>query len=210
MRFHIFLLFLFFQTLVNSQDLTVIYKATPKPNEMLVAERPLAAMDIKTYMYSLTIKDGKSKYSRDSVLVTNVSSNLNEYWCYQNIYKDYKNDLWIKSSGRYIDNAAYMRSILKLTENNHFSWVESGRSAEILGIECIEVKHKDKTAWYAPSMPISDGPLYGIFGLKGLVLKNETSNAFVSPLHGLGRYNHFLDSARHQFSIKICELLLSR
>jgi GLPGLI family protein len=166
---------------IIAQGFTVVYEATSViTNEMILQDHPELSNKEVIYKYSLKIDDNKSLFSRDSLIVhvNTTSLNSEEYWPYQCIYKNYNQDKWIESSGRYTEGYAYERSLSDLIEKNHFNWEKSDLTKKVAGVECIQVVSKNNTAWYAPTIPFPDGPAYGIFGLSGLVLQFDNGQDF--------------------------------
>ncbi|HMP30959.1 MAG TPA: GLPGLI family protein [Saprospiraceae bacterium] len=155
-----------------TQSFNVVYEATTKYSKEILAMIPNPTQNI--YRYSLIVDGRKSVFRRDSVLLINYS-NSTEIFAKQEIYKDFEKDIWLRTGDTYVENTGYKREISDLTANNKFIWNATGRKKKILNMECIEVIFKDKIAWYTKSIPIPDGPSFGIFGLGGLVLEYEDS-----------------------------------
>jgi GLPGLI family protein len=44
-------------------------------------------------------------------------------------------------------------------------------------MRCIEAINRNETVWYTPEILIPDGPSFGIFGLKGVILELENVNS---------------------------------
>jgi GLPGLI family protein len=162
---------------VSGQSLTIVYEAYSfsAPENVLKAMPTLSGNSVK-YYYSLTIDKGVSIFSRDSLFAASFSSEMKEVWFFEDIYKIYNEDKWIKHSGRYKDGYAWERKISKLAESNDFKWKISQERKNIAGIECVKAtSYKGYTVWFAPKLPYPDGPRYGIYNLPGLVLSLETA-----------------------------------
>ena len=162
---------------VSGQSLTIVYEAYSfsAPENVQKAMPALSENSIK-YYYSLTIDKGVSKFSRDSIIAASFSNDMMEDWFFEDIYKIYNEDKWIKHSGRYKDGYAWERKISKLTEGNDFQWKISQERKNIAGIECIKAtSYKGYAVWFAPKLPYPDGPRYGVYNLPGLVLSLETA-----------------------------------
>lgn len=170
-------LFLALYLNVFGQSLTIVYEAYTfsMPENVQKAMPGLPENNIK-YYYSLTIDKGTSKFSRDSVFIGSFSNNMKEVWFFEDIYKKYNEDKWIKHSGRYKDGHALERKISSLIGSNDFQWKITQEKKNIAGIECIKAtSYKGYTVWFAPKLPYPDGPRYGIYNLPGLVLSLETA-----------------------------------
>jgi GLPGLI family protein len=102
---------------------------------------------------------------------------MNEIWCFEDIYKNYNQDSWIKHSGRYKDGCGIEKKMSQIAESNNFQWQINQQEKRIIaGVECIKATSpKGYTAWFAPKLPYPDGPRYGVYNLPGLVLELETA-----------------------------------
>lgn len=159
---------------LRSQNYTIIYESTSKYSKEIVAVRPDIVFFSNRYRYSLHVIDQSSIFRRDSILISEpYEHGRMEIWPYEQIYKNHRSDIWLKTSASYRDGYGYHRSISELTKNNKFHWVKTGIKTEILGFICTEVKNENKTAYYTTQIPLPDGPHYGNFGLPGLVLAYE-------------------------------------
>jgi GLPGLI family protein len=163
---------------IHGQNLTIVYEASilSVPEIAQNALPELSERKIK-YCYSLTINKGISKFSRDSIFIESFpATKMNEIWCFEEIYKNYNQDLWIKHSGRYKEGYGLEKKITQMVENNNFQWEISQDKQVIAGVECTKaISPKGYTAWFAPKLPYPDGPRYGVFNLPGLVLLLETA-----------------------------------
>lgn len=155
-----------------SQSFNITYEATTKYSQEILAMVQNTPQNINRY--SLIVDGSKSIFRRDSVLLISMS-NAQEIWAKEEIYKDHEADIWLRTGDTYVNNSGYKREISDLTANNNFNWIPTGRKKKILNMECIEVTFKNKTAWFTKSIPIPDGPSFGIYGLGGLVLDYEDS-----------------------------------
>jgi len=86
------------------------------------------------------------------------------------VYKNRHNKLMLAQANKGTDGKEFLIEDL-LTE---YKWKTSKKTKEILGYTCIEATTKTEsganvTAWYAPDIPISDGPS-SYWGLPGLIL----------------------------------------
>ncbi len=173
MRIIFFTILSIFNSLpIYTQDLVVVYDGKTIYSSVALESIPELAYQNTIHRCALKIKDNRSCFSRDS-LIRKSKSNRNyvTVWEKEQIYKDYKKDLWLKVSGAYEDNTGYQRNLSELVENNNFNWQTTGEKKNILGMECSKVVDDQKTAWFTNEIPIPDGPNYGIFGLPGLVLE---------------------------------------
>lgn len=159
-----------------SQSITIVYDAVAKP-DAVKRYTPQRADDRINYRTSLCIANGQSKYSRDSLFVSRLTSQGTEYWYHKTVYKDYNRKLWLEGSGRYQDGYVLRKDLDTLQERSKRSqsWSITEEHKVIAGIDCIKSAdgYKD-IAWYAPSMPYPDGPQFGVFNLPGLVMEYET------------------------------------
>jgi len=173
-------LILFSEIQGNAQGLTVVYeyRMTRYPDIVLQDIPSLSEQDIRN-RYSLTIHGSVSKFSRDSVYVASYPYNGGQSVIpFQHIYKNYNEDLWIRSSGDYKQGYAVSKKLSYLSENRNYNWQITQEQKQVAGITCIKaVSEKGTaTAWFAPSLPYPDGPQEGVFNLPGLVLYLETQN----------------------------------
>lgn len=173
-----FIIFVFMNYRANSQNMTIVYEAYSFSfSEIEQKAIPaISEYDVK-YYYSLTIDKGISKFSRDSMFVIALpNKGMKEVWFFDDIYKNYNQNLWIKHSGRYKEGYGLKKQVSQMAEKNNFQWKITQEKQIILGVECIKaVSPKGYTVWYAPKLPYPDGPKYGVFNLPGLVLLLETS-----------------------------------
>ncbi|MFM9947613.1 MAG: GLPGLI family protein [Saprospiraceae bacterium] len=173
-------LILFAEIQGNAQGLTVVYeyRMTRYPDIVLQDIPSLSEQDIRN-RYSLTISGSVSKFSRDSVYVASYPYNGGQSVIpFQHIYKNYNEDLWIRSSGDYKEGYAVSKKLSYISENRNYNWQITQEQKQIAGITCTKAVSKQgtATAWFAPSLPYSDGPQEGVFNLPGLVLYLETPN----------------------------------
>ncbi len=160
---------------LTGQSIKVVYHAT-STNAVREISPELSQRKI-TYSYSLTIHNGISKYSRDSVYLLYDQSDGKEYWPYKEIYKDYNNGVWLEKSGRYKEGYLYEQNLDELREKStRWKWTVTEEQKAIAGIPCRRAIAKNgDVAWYAPDIPYLDGPRDGVFSLPGLVLEYETN-----------------------------------
>ncbi len=164
---------------IYSQSLTIVYEAhTIQSLEMLERIPEYSEYNSK-YYYSLNIHKGISKFSRDSAFIISFPNiNYKEIWEFEEIYKNYNEDLWIRHSGLYKNGYALEKKLSQIAEYNDFQWQIDEDKQLIVGIECHKaVSPKGYTAWFAAKLPYPDGPQYGVFNLPGLVLSLETPNS---------------------------------
>lgn len=162
---------------VDCQNLSIVYEAYTVQNDVALKALPELSNYRVKYHYTLTIDKGRSKFSRDSVLVESFpNTDMNEIWYFENIYKNYNQDSWIKHSGRYKDGYGIEKKISQMVESNNFQWrINQLEKRVIAGVECIKATSmKGYTVWFAPKLPYPDGPRYGVYNLPGLVLELET------------------------------------
>jgi len=157
---------------VNGQDLTVIYDAYSYSNEIQKENG-----GDKIYRLSLSIKNGKSKYSRDSVILKTPMEMGEERWNYKVIYKDYSNDLRITDNAYFKDGWYHKEKLSKIIEESQYQWKETGRKKKICNLECIEVTNGYDKVFYTPEIPISDGPYTIIYNLPGLVMEYDNGTS---------------------------------
>ena len=171
----LFIVILFSAILVG-QKITIVYEAKNHTiHDSALDNIPELADQKVIYKYSLTIYNGQSIFSRDSLFIINYPLNGKEYWTYENIYKDYNDDLWITIGGKYEEGYGLKKNISTLVKNNNHNWQITEEKKKIAGVECIKaITSNNKSAWYAPSIPYPDGPQYGVFGLPGVVLEYDT------------------------------------
>jgi GLPGLI family protein len=162
---------------IKGQNLTVVYESylTGGLQNLPQMASIISEHNVK-YFYSLTIDGGISKYSRDSIFVASFPKDgMQEIWTFEDIYKNYSKDLWIKNSGRYREGFGLEEKISKVTAKNNFQWQIYQDSQVIAGIKCIKAVSSDSyTAWFAPKLKYPDGPSPEGFNLPGLVLSFET------------------------------------
>jgi len=158
------------------QSIKVVYHAT-STNAIQDISPELSQRKI-TYSYSLTIHNGISRYSRDSVYLLYDQSGGKEYWAYKEIYKDYNNGLWVEKSGRYKEGYLFEQNLDELREKNaKWNWTVTNEQKAIANIPCKKAVAKNgDEAWYAPDIPYLDGPQNGTHNLPGLVLEYKTNH----------------------------------
>ncbi len=175
----VFIIFHFAIYEANSQSLSIVYEACIIQTPEILEKIPeLSEYNRKSY-YSLNIYKSFSKFSRDSTFIISFPDiDFKEVWEFDDIYKDYNKDSWIRHSGRHKEGYGLEKKISQITESNNFQWKISQDKQVIAGIECNKaVSPKGYTAWFAPQLPYPDGPQYGVFNLPGLVLSLETPNS---------------------------------
>ena len=174
------LVYLFFSFSLRGQTITIIYESTP-PDQLHEAIRkvlPEAARHEIIGRLTLTISDGRSRFSRDSVYVNKKShdEDSKKYSPYHVIYKDYNKKLWLEESARYEEGYLYEQNLDLMRERNaRWQWNITGEQETIAGIVCTKAVAKNgDVAWFAPDIPYLDGPFNGVFSLPGLVLSYES------------------------------------
>lgn len=168
MRMILIMLLMFIIRPINGQELAVVYDAFVYEDEQDTPDN----VD-RVSRLSLTIKDGKSLYSRDSVFLRKPPSFGEERWNRRYIYKEYNDDLIITDDAYFKDGWVFKEKISDRINDQNYKWEDTGRSKLICGVRCNEVTAGVYKAWYAPDIPISDGPFTEIFNLPGLVLQYE-------------------------------------
>ena len=139
----------------------------------------------------LIVNNGISIYKSlpsDQQIVTRVESNLGEHirmigsiherfvsLVPHTIYKNHSDHRMLSQAS--VDGKEYLIEQL-LTD---FKWQTGNREREILGYVCIEATSTERdshvTAWYAPDIPVSDGPSY-FWGLPGLILHLDMGDGY--------------------------------
>jgi len=175
------LIYLFFSSFLKGQAITIIYESTP-PDQLHKAIQealPEAARHEIIVRLTLTISDGRSRFSRDSIYVTKRSNDeySKKYGPYKVIYKDYNKKLWLEESARYEEGYLYEQNLDLMRERNaRWQWTITDEQKTIAGILCTKAVAKNgDIAWFAPGIPYLDGPHDGVFSLPGLVLAYENS-----------------------------------
>ncbi|MDY0142989.1 MAG: GLPGLI family protein [Bacteroidales bacterium] len=101
------------------------------------------------------------------------------------VIKDYTSN----NSTTFIGKTMGVTTLYKVEEPIGFNWaIEPSRDTTILDIHCLMARVKyagrDYIAWFAPKIPINDGP-YKFSGLPGLIIKlYDTENEHVFTLIG--------------------------
>jgi|GEM_PF-2618406 len=177
MALRVFITWIVFTLQISAQNLVVVYDSYKKVPDALLRSNPrfellrseLTNERVK-YRYSLRIAPGKSLFTLDSVYVERLSR-LQSVIGYEQIYKNYGKDLWLRVSGRYKEGYGYQRKISEMLEERPYQWKRTGKEKQILGFRCVEVVSEKRRAYYAVDIPIPDGPGKDVFGLPGLVLE---------------------------------------
>ncbi len=175
----ILLIDLFYFSSLKGQDITIIYESTP-PDQLHKAIQdvlPEAARHEIIVRFTLTITNGRSRFSRDSVYVKKRSNDKDskKYSPYQVVYKDYNKKLWLEESARYEEGHLYEQNLDLMRERNaRWQWTVTDEQQSIAGILCTKAVAKNgDIVWFAPDIPYLDGPHNGVFSLPGLVLSYE-------------------------------------
>lgn len=161
--------FLFVSLCGYCQNYNITYKCTDK----IPSEIKHRFTNPESMIYSSLLINGKSSIYRIDSFITKEVLNYTSFLGAEEIYKNYTDDTWLKTSFRYQINSGYKRKLSQLISSNKFNWKETGNTKKILGMQCVEAVHNDKRVYYTKEIPIPDGPHYGIFGLSGLVLEYE-------------------------------------
>lgn len=162
---------------IEGQNLTVVYESYMTGGLQNLPQMASIISEHKVkYFYSLTIDGGISKFSRDSIFVASFPKDgMQEIWTFEDIYKNYSKDLWIKNSGRYKEGYGFEKKISQIVAKSIFKWQIYQDSQVIAGIKCIKAVSSDSyTVWFAPKLKYPDGPSPECFNLPGLVLSFET------------------------------------
>jgi GLPGLI family protein len=161
---------------VTAQSLKVVYHRT-SATDMSELSPELSKLSQRkvTHIYSLTIFNGISRYSLDSIFIFHDQSGFKQYCPYQVIYKDYNKKLWLEESARYKEGYLYEQNLDQMREGNaRWQWTITDEQKIIAGILCTKaVAREEHIAWFASDIPYLDGPFYGVFNLPGLVLSYE-------------------------------------
>lgn len=161
-------------------QLTIVYESgTIKYDDLILKEVPEFSEQNIRYRYSLYIDKGVSKFSRDSLYIISFpgTKDIQSYWPFKDVYKDYNKDSWISACGDYKKGYALAKSISSVAgRSKNFNWEITSEKKNIAGISCIKAisPSRNSVAYYAPELPYPDGPEDGIFSLPGLVLYYET------------------------------------
>lgn len=154
------------------QELTVTYDAYSYNNQY---EKENGGD--KIYRLSLKIKDGKSKYSRDSVLLRKPVEIGVEKWDKRVIYKDYDKNKIITESVYFKDGWYHSQKMFEVKLESEWDWKETGNTKTICNLECIELVDGDEKVYYSPEIPVWDGPYTRMFYLPGLVLEYDNGGS---------------------------------
>lgn len=162
-----------------SSQIKISYEVKYKPDSTIInynTEEMLLLIDNKTsYFYNLT------KFKLDSIF-TQVTSQYSKtglapsvsmkYELKFGVYKDFKNEKFIEINNIMSKNFSFEISKPKLR------WKFMDSEKTILNYKVkkavVDFGGKSWTAWYAPEIPISDGP-YKFYGLPGLILEISDS-----------------------------------
>ena len=160
-----------------AQQITVTYHAHNRyPQEALLRVPALA--NFKTITRSeLAIHKSSSRLTRKGVMVVspNQGTSRTLFDTKETIYKNYATQTWHKTSALYKVGKGLSKSFDEVSRRR-FNWTPTGKDSMIVGIRCLEVRDADEVAWYAPEIPVPDGPFNGVFGLPGLVLVLDLPN----------------------------------
>lgn len=157
-------------TPLQGQNINIVYKASNKVmNDMVDEEISLE------YMTSLKLKNGKSVYSRDSlILKSEYPLSTQEFWTKKNIFKNYDEDLYIVESAEFKSGHLYESKISTYITKNAYEWEITNETETICDLICKKAISGFDTVWYSIKLPYSDGPHFGVFNLPGLVLKYKS------------------------------------
>jgi GLPGLI family protein len=165
---------LFFVQSLQGQGVSVIYELTPPDQRHEVIRNALPEVSQQKIIerFTLTISNGRSRLSRDSVYVFYKNNDIKDYWYYKTVYKDYNKKLWLEESARYEEGHLYEQNLDLMRERNaRWQWTITDEQQSIAGILCTKAVAKNgHIAWFAPDIPYLDGPRDGVFSLPGLVL----------------------------------------
>lgn len=137
-----------------------------------------------SYFYSLGIQESYEKSLKEFEKTKEFSNKFTCKVCFPyTIFKDYKKNKVFKVQQLKAVFYAYDQPSI-----NNINWTLTKDSLAISGINCFKAIGKldtvTYTAFYAPSIPISDGPSI-LVGLPGLILKSESSNGLKIELLSL-------------------------
>lgn len=156
--------------LIIAQNLNIVYKAKSIASYDIVDTK----VDIE-YFTSLKINNGKSIYSRDSlILKSTYPKEATEIWPKKSVYKDFNNDLYIVESSEFKEDLLYETRISSIGTRKFDEWTYTNESELICDLICKKAISGFDTIWYTLDLPYSDGPQFGVFNLEGLVLKYKT------------------------------------
>lgn len=159
------------QIVKQPDRITITYEAKTKWPPEALRMMPSLAERQTLYRFTLDIDGDRSRYVKTGAfLITPRLPGEREPMGRMAIYKDLGQGLWFKTSARYETGKGYARTIAAENHRMHYDWQATGRDSAILGISCLEMRSRTTTVWYAPEIPIPDGPHNGAFGLPGLVL----------------------------------------
>lgn len=154
------------------QELTVVYDAYS-----YITQKEKENGGNTIYRLSLQIKDGKSKYSRDSVLLKKPVDIGVEKWDKRVIFKDYKKNRIVTQSAYFKEGWYHSQKMFDIKFENEWDWKETGNTKIICDLECIELVDGDEKVYYAPEIAVWDGPYTKMFNLPGLVLEYDSGKS---------------------------------
>ncbi len=116
---------------------------------------------------SYAVKD-MERQTAMNIMLSHASQSPKSSFCSYNLIKDYP------QKGAYELWGSFSEMDLKESGKLQFNWkLNTAEDTTILGFKCYKATcrfaGRDYTAWYAPSIPVSDGP-YKFTGLPGLIL----------------------------------------
>lgn len=196
-------MFVFVQNILFSQAYTVLYEKTQKPDldgqldqiKDIALRRQLESRIIIT-PFELQHKDGTSNFSDvkeesgnknntdDPLKLENNHTNINVIKVGDNSssaisYKDISNKIYLKSA-----NLMGKDFLIKDTLS-FYDWQLSNETRIIGDYVCKKAislhDNQEITAWYAPSIPINDGP-DEYYGLPGLIMELSIGNTVFNAL----------------------------
>ncbi|MBS1628087.1 MAG: GLPGLI family protein [Bacteroidetes bacterium] len=153
---------------------TAIYKIELTKGNSLIINDSCKLTISKSYSYFFSL--GKLAMDEKNIKIIKSGGDIQPCaTCYQNVYyKNYSQNKIYRIAPLLDGKYAYpIDSIISI------NWVLQNDSVMINGVKCIKAIGKLNaeiyTAWFAPSIPVSDGPTF-LKGLPGLILKCETTN----------------------------------
>jgi len=145
---------------------------------------------VRGYLDSLFVARANQPLT-DEMMRADASLPTTHAFCKYYIFKNYP------ASGKttFFDYLAFGDGPHRVEEKLEFNWkIDNNATAVILGMNCKKATchyaGRDYEAWFAPEIPISDGP-YKFGGLPGLIVKlQDSDNEHVFELREIKKVNN--------------------
>ena len=188
-KYYFFIFLLFLTLVLHAQEgITVTYhgrQGIPQIVKDLMANQGYSVPEME-FAYSLSIVNGESNYTLDSMLFRSYPEDFNKNLIWDRLVKKYNEKVFTFQRGVFIDGRCYKGDI------NYISnvVVDKQKRKSILGIDCYyaeyTVGNRIYEVWFTEDLPFTDGPI-PLYNLKevdipllpGLILEmNEITEGY--------------------------------